>query len=37
LMNLMKICKPHVRLPLVEPSAGLRKKIELAYEQIKKG
>jgi len=37
LLSLMKICKPHVRLPLVEPSAGLRKKIELAYEQIKKG
>jgi 4-hydroxy-tetrahydrodipicolinate synthase len=37
LLSLMKICKPHVRLPLVEPSTGLRKKIELAYEQIKKG
>ena len=37
LLSLMKICKPHVRLPIVEPSAGLRKKIELAYEQIKKG
>jgi 4-hydroxy-tetrahydrodipicolinate synthase len=37
LLSLMKICKPHVRLPLVEPSAGLRKKIELAFEQIKKG
>jgi hypothetical protein len=36
-LSLMKICKPHVRLPMVEPSAGLRKKIELAYEQIKKG
>jgi 4-hydroxy-tetrahydrodipicolinate synthase len=37
LLSLMKICKPHVRLPLVEPSAGLRKKIELAFEQIRKG
>ena len=37
LLSLMKICKPHVRLPLVEPSAGLRKKIEQAYDQIKKG
>jgi 4-hydroxy-tetrahydrodipicolinate synthase len=37
LLSLMKICKPHVRLPLVEPSGGLRKKIELAFEQIKKG
>jgi 4-hydroxy-tetrahydrodipicolinate synthase len=37
LLSLMKICKSHVRLPMVEPSAGLRKKIELAFEQIKKG
>jgi len=37
LLSLMKICKPHVRLPLVEPSAGLRKKIESAFEQIRKG
>jgi 4-hydroxy-tetrahydrodipicolinate synthase len=37
LLSLMKISKPHVRLPLAEPSAGLRKKIELAYDQIKKG
>jgi 4-hydroxy-tetrahydrodipicolinate synthase len=37
LLSLMKICKPHVRLPLVEPSAGLRKKIEQVYHQIKKG
>jgi len=37
LLNLMKICKPPVRLPMVEPSAGLRKKIELAYGLIKKG
>ncbi|HEV8515952.1 MAG TPA: 4-hydroxy-tetrahydrodipicolinate synthase [Cyclobacteriaceae bacterium] len=37
LLSLMKICKPHVRLPIVEPSAGLRKKIEAAFEQIKKG
>ncbi len=37
LLNLMRICKPHVRLPLVEPSAGLRKRIEIAYDQIKKG
>jgi 4-hydroxy-tetrahydrodipicolinate synthase len=35
LLSLMKICKPHVRLPLVEPSAGLRKKIEQAYALIK--
>jgi len=37
LLSLLKICNPHVRLPLVEPSAGLRKKIEQALEQIKKG
>ncbi len=37
LLSLMKICKPHVRLPLVEPSRGLRRKIEQAYDQIKKG
>lgn len=37
LLSLMKVCKPHVRLPLVEPSPGLRKKIEQAYGQIKKG
>ena len=37
LLSLMKICKPHVRLPMVEPSTGLRKKIQLAYEPIKKG
>ena len=37
LLSLMKICKPHVRLPLVEPSTGLRKKIEQSYDQIKKG
>jgi 4-hydroxy-tetrahydrodipicolinate synthase len=37
LLSLMKICKPHVRLPLAEPSTGLRKRIELAFEQIKKG
>jgi len=37
LLSLMKICKPFVRLPLVEPSAGLRKKIEKAYSQIEKG
>lgn len=37
LLSLMKVCKPHVRLPLVEPSRGLRKKIEGAYEQIRKG
>jgi len=37
LLSLMKICKPHVRLPLAEPSAGLRKRIEQAFEQMKKG
>jgi 4-hydroxy-tetrahydrodipicolinate synthase len=31
LLSLLKICHPHVRLPLVEPSAGLRKKIEKLY------
>jgi 4-hydroxy-tetrahydrodipicolinate synthase len=35
LLSLMSICKPHVRLPLIEPSAGLRKKIEQAYALIK--
>ena len=35
LLSLMKICKPHVRLPLAEPSSGLRKKIEQAYAKIK--
>ena len=37
LLSLMKICKANVRLPLVEPSSVLRKKIEQAHEQIKKG
>lgn len=37
LLSLMGICRPHVRLPLAEPSAGLRKRIEQAYGQIKKG
>lgn len=37
LLSLMKICEPWVRLPLVKPSLGLRKKIEIAYERIKKG
>jgi 4-hydroxy-tetrahydrodipicolinate synthase len=37
LLSQMKICKPHVRLPMVESSAGLRKKIDLAYQEIKKG
>jgi 4-hydroxy-tetrahydrodipicolinate synthase len=35
LMSLMDLCKPYVRLPLVEPSSGLRKKIEKAFEKIK--
>jgi 4-hydroxy-tetrahydrodipicolinate synthase len=35
LMSLFGICAPHVRLPLVEPSAGLRKKIEKAFEKMK--
>jgi 4-hydroxy-tetrahydrodipicolinate synthase len=29
-LSLLGICKPHVRLPLVEPSAALKKKIEKA-------
>jgi 4-hydroxy-tetrahydrodipicolinate synthase len=37
LLSLMKICKPHVRLPLSEASAGLKKRIEFAFQQIKKG
>lgn len=35
LMSLMNICKPHVRLPLVEPSNGLKKKIEKIFGSIK--
>ncbi|MBI1768196.1 MAG: 4-hydroxy-tetrahydrodipicolinate synthase [Bacteroidetes bacterium] len=35
LLSLMNVCKPHVRLPLVEPSAGLRKKIEKVFEKMK--
>lgn len=35
LLSLLKVCNPHVRLPLVEPSAGLKKKIEKAREKVK--
>ncbi len=35
LMSLMGLCMPYVRLPLVEPSSGLRKKIEKGFEKIK--
>jgi len=35
LLSLLKICNPHVRLPLVEPSAGLKKKIEKAFIHMK--
>lgn len=35
LMSLMNLCKPHVRLPLAEPSTLLKKKIEKAFEKIK--
>jgi len=35
LLNLLNICPPHVRLPLVEPSNGLKKKIEKAFEKMK--
>lgn len=35
LLSLLKICSPHVRLPLVEPSAGLKKKIERANNNMK--
>jgi 4-hydroxy-tetrahydrodipicolinate synthase len=35
LLSLMKVCYPHVRLPLVEPSAGLKKKIEKAFANMK--
>ncbi len=35
LLSLMNICKPHLRLPLVESSAALKKKIEKAYSQTK--
>lgn len=35
LLSLLKICNPHVRLPLVEPSTGLKKKIEKALENVR--
>lgn len=35
LLSLMKICTPTLRLPLVEPSSGLRKKIEKIYDSMK--
>ncbi len=34
LLSLMKICKPHVRLPLAELSSSLRKRIEQAYSKL---
>ncbi len=37
LLHLMGLCKPNVRLPLVEASARLQAKIKAAYENIKKG
>ena len=35
LLSLKNICDPHVRLPLVEPSSGLKKRIEKACGTIK--
>jgi 4-hydroxy-tetrahydrodipicolinate synthase len=37
LLSLMNIGDASVRLPMVKPSAGLRKKIESAFAEIKKG
>ena len=37
LLSLMNLCKPYVRLPLVEPSAALKKKIEKAGKSSIKG
>lgn len=34
LLNLMGICKPHVRLPLTEPSKELQNKISALYQKI---
>jgi 4-hydroxy-tetrahydrodipicolinate synthase len=34
LLNLMGICKPHVRLPLTEPSQELQNKITALYQKI---
>jgi 4-hydroxy-tetrahydrodipicolinate synthase len=34
LMSLMSLCGPYYRLPLVEPSAALKKKIEKAFAKI---
>ncbi|HCW08226.1 MAG TPA: 4-hydroxy-tetrahydrodipicolinate synthase [Cytophagales bacterium] len=34
LLSLLNVCAPHVRLPLVEPSAGLKKKIEKIFNAI---
>lgn len=34
LLNLMGICKPHVRLPLTEPSRELQNKISALYQKI---
>jgi 4-hydroxy-tetrahydrodipicolinate synthase len=35
LLNLLGVCNPHVRLPLVEPSTSLKKKIEKALQNVK--
>jgi len=35
LLSILRICNPHVRLPLVEPSAGLKKKIDKAFITVK--
>jgi 4-hydroxy-tetrahydrodipicolinate synthase len=34
-LSLLNICEPYVRLPLVNPSNGLKKKIESALEKMK--
>jgi 4-hydroxy-tetrahydrodipicolinate synthase len=34
LLNLMGVCKPHVRLPLTEPSKELQNKISALYQKI---
>jgi len=35
LLSLLRVCNPHVRLPLAQPSAGLKKKIEKAFGNVK--
>lgn len=37
LLSLMGLCEPHLRLPHVEPSTGLKKKIETIYNAMKQG